>query len=177
MDNISTMTAGLRYGMMTGLVLIVLALIMYLTGLQDFSTGKQSIISQLLSYGITAIGVVLAIKFYKDSNDGMMTYGQGVVTSLITRLVMGIISAIWILMFFNFIDTGALELLTDATRTNIEKTNPNMSEQEIETAMSYATMFLAPGAMAIMVIIATPITTLIVGLIASAFMKNDQYAA
>jgi uncharacterized membrane protein len=90
---------------------------------------------------------------------------------------MGIISAIWVLMFFNFIDTGALELLTDATRTNIEKTNPNMSEQEIETAMSYATMFLAPGAMAIMVIIATPITTLIVGLIASAFMKNDQYAA
>jgi len=176
MNKVSTTGAGMRYGLMAGLILIVMALVFYVTDLQDYSTGKQNIYSQILSWVIQIGAVILAIKYYKDTNDGMMSYGQGVVTSLMTGLFMGIVSAIWIYVFFNFIDTGALDLMVDATRENMMKNN-GMTEDQVESAMGITKTLMSPPAMAGLAILFTPIITLVIGLVASAFIKNDQYAA
>lgn len=170
-QNVSTFSAGMRYGLLGGVTLVIIGLIMYLTGAVDYSSGKQDSLSQLLSFLILVTSVVLAIKYFKTEN-GSLSFGQGVGASFFTGLFMGIVQAVWVYVFFSFIDPGALELIQEATKEQTLASG-QMSEEEYEQAESMMNAFTSPGVMSFMTVIMSIIFSLIIGLIASLIMKEE----
>jgi len=170
-QNVSTFSAGMRYGLLGGVISIIIGLIMYLSGMVDYSTGKQDIVSQVLGYAVMIGAVILALKFYKDNN-GHLSIGQGLGTSFFTGLFMGLLTAIWIYVFFSFIDPSLLDIIKEAAKENA-MAGGQMSEEQYEQAEGMMNAFMSPGMMSVFGMLGTIFATFIVGLIASLIMKQD----
>lgn len=171
-QNVSTFSAGLKYGLIGGVTLVIIGLIMYLTGATDYSTGKQDPISQILSFLVLVLSVVLAIKFFKSNNHEALSFGEGMGTSFYTGLFLGLVQGVWVYVFFNFIDPGVLEIIQEATKEQTLATG-RMSEEEYEQAEGMMNAFTSPGVMSIMTIIMTVIFSLIIGVVSSLVMKEE----
>ena len=168
---------ALRYGGYTGLVLIVLGLILYVAGVIDYSDldGPQKYI-QWVNYAIILGGIIMAMKFFKSENEGVMAYGQGVGLGTLTALVVGVITFVWMMVFFNLIDPGAIDQIRTAAMDKAMEKN-NLTEEQMEAASGMMNMFTSPIGMGVMAVIFTTIMGLIMSLIASAFLKSDASAA
>lgn len=171
--SVSTTNAGLKYGLYTGLALIVFDLLLYVAGMKDPASPSAI---QYLGFVILIAGVVLAIKYYKDANEGLLTYGQGLGSGTIAALIAGLIVAVYIILFFYLIDPGMIEEIREVAKTNAFKSNPNMTEEQWDQASGFMNAFTSPTAMGIMSVIIYTIFGFITSLIAGAFMKNEQNA-
>ena len=67
----STARTALKWGLITGIALIVYSTILY-----TFSQTTNSALS-LIIYGILIIGLVMGMREYRLANDGYMSYGEG----------------------------------------------------------------------------------------------------
>lgn len=129
---------AITYGALTGLVSIVIGLVSYLAGLSDPAKqqGAMGWINQLLSYGIMIGGLVLAVRKHRDQElGGFITFGRAFGVGFLTMLVLGLITAVWTYLFFNFIATDMLELIKQASIDRmVEK--QGMSVDQAEQAMN-----------------------------------------
>jgi len=169
--SVSTTNVGLKYGLYTGLELIVFDLLLYVVGMKDPADPSPI---QYLGFVIFIIGVVMGIKYYKENNEGLMTYGQSLGSGTVTALVAGIVVAIYIILFFTVLDPGMIEEIREAQRVAAMEANPNMTDEQWESAAGIMNAMTSPTAMGIMSIIIYIIIGFITSLIAGAIMKNDQ---
>ena len=157
---------GLRYGLITGVVLAILSVILQLTDL------AQNTWVGLFNWVILFAGIFLGIKEYKAQNEGFMSFGEGTKTGVIVAAVAGLFTSIFSYIYFTFVDPTALEKIRDLQITAME--DRGMSDAEIEQAMSVAGMFTSPGAIALMGLLFTVIVGLVFALIISAFLKKER---
>ena len=97
-NKVTVSQIGLRYGLITGLVLIVFGLILQMTGLAT-NTWISSI-----SYVILIIAIVLAHNAFKEGGDGFMSIGQGIGIGTLASVVAGTLSSIFSYIYIKFID-------------------------------------------------------------------------
>jgi small-conductance mechanosensitive channel len=129
---------AITYGALTGLVSIVIGLLSYLAGFSDPSKqqGAMGWINMLISYGVMIGGLVLAVRKHRDQElGGYITFGRAFGVGFLTMLVLGLISAVWTYVFFNFIATDMLELVKQSSIDRmVEK--QGMSVDQAEAAMN-----------------------------------------
>lgn len=129
---------AITYGALTGLVSIVIGLLSYLAGFSDPSKqqGAMGWINMLISYGVMIGGLVLAVRKHRDQElGGYITFGRAFGVGFLTMLVLGLISAVWTYVFFNFIATDMLELIKQSSIDRmVEK--QGMSVDQAEAAMN-----------------------------------------
>lgn len=173
METVSTFKTGARYGIITGLALVLLGLVYYLTGIQDFSELDTNWPTTIINYVVMAAGIILAQRYFKSQNEDTMSYGQGLGTGMSAALLIGIVSAIWILVFFHLIDPSLVEVIREAA-TEKALAGGDVTEEELESASGIMNFFTSPTFMAIAAVFATLIFGLIVSLISSAILKSNQ---
>ncbi|TPE42529.1 DUF4199 domain-containing protein [Pontibacter mangrovi] len=93
---------GLKYGLLTAAGLIAYFLLMKLLGLTHI------IELRFLNGVIMAVGVVLAIKAYKELVQGNISYFKGLVTGFITAVVGTVVFSAFMLIY---VKTGGKELV------------------------------------------------------------------
>lgn len=169
--SVSTTNAGMKYGLYTGLALIAFDLFLYVAGMKD--PADQGAL-QYVGFIILIGGVVLGIKYYKDNNEGLLTYGQGLGAGTVTALIAGIIVAAYIILFFYAIDPGMVDEIREVAKQNAMKSNPNMTDEQWDQASGIMNAMTSPTAMGIISIIMYVVVGFITSLIAGAIMKNDQ---
>lgn len=97
---------GIKYGFLTALGLVLYFLSMKVIGLVHI------VELRFLNALILTIGVVLAIKAYKNYKEGEIRYLQGLGTAYITALVATIIFASFMVVYIKAFDDKLLEVLT-----------------------------------------------------------------
>ncbi len=170
--NASPFPTALRYGVIGGLISIVLGLVSYLAGMQGTIPTIISIISIIVNIAI----IVYAIRAHRDNDlGGYISYGRCLGVGVLTALIMGVISAVWVYVLYNFIDPGLPEMMTQMQIEQLEE--QGMSDDQIEASLDMMSRFTSPNAIAGMALIGGPIWGLIVSLIAGAFLKKDRSIA
>ena len=171
----SPWTPAMKYGVMRGLIAVIIGLAMYLSGMLektfDGSSPFLGTIIWLVGVGLTALFVVLAVKAHKANRGNNISLGQAVGVGVLTCLVYGVIGAIWSYVSMNFLFTGFEEMMQSGMEAQYEEAG--MSDEEIETAIGIASAFTSPAVMMIGAIIAPLFTGLITSLIAGAVMKTN----
>lgn len=158
---------GAKGGLYTGLVLIIFALIGFLTGLQ--SNTAYTYIYPFLSF---IIGIYLTHKAFKDQGDGYMSYGQGLGLGTVLGLVSGLLSGIFSVVYLTIIDDSLIKSQLDQARFQLEE--QGMSDAEVDQFMSYSEMVASPLGIFLMSILSYIIYAFIISLIVSAFTKNTD---
>jgi hypothetical protein len=172
--DVSPRPTAMRYGLIWGLAGILLGLVSYLLGWTDPSaSSSSSMISGVLSIGLSITIIVLAIKHHRDNElGGYITFGRGFKTGMLTAFFYAIIATIWTVIFLNFIATDMIELMQAAMYEQWE--NQGLSEEQIEQAEGFALMFASKKFMIGAAFVGTLIMGAILSSIISAIMKKEQ---
>lgn len=159
--------SAINTGAILGLVLIVISLA------QNVLEMFGSVIFQYLTYIILIAGIILSIKYYRDKvQNGFISYGQVVGYGTLTALFAGILSAFLLYLYLKFVDDSMISFIYDKAEQDLYA--KNMSDEQIDTAMSGMKIFTNPGMMAVFGVIGNVFFGLIVSLVAGIFMKNEQ---
>lgn len=164
---VTTRSAGMRYGLISGIISIAYFLVLSISGV-DTTQGFW----QWFGWCVPIILLVLAHKYYKDNGDGFMSYGQGLSIAFWMGLISSVISSIFTYLYVKFIDTGFIDLIKERQIQAMEE--KGMSDEQIDQAMQIASMFMTPEAMLIFGLIAGIIGTLIIGLIVTIFTQKKN---
>ena len=171
---VSPQSTALRYGGIAGVLLIIISLIMYLTGMVDYEAtaqGASNWTANILNWAIWIGAIIMAMKFHRDKElGGYMTFGRGFYTGFLTSVVMGVIGAVWTYLFFSFVAPEVLDIMKEAAMDK-------MPEDQAEAAEGMMGMFMSSGFFAISMLIMTIVIGAIIASIASAVMKKEHPAA
>lgn len=161
--------AGIRYGLIGAVISVAYFVALSLSGI-DMTAGFW----KWLGYIITAAIVFFAHKYYKENGDGFMSYSQGIGIAFWIGLISGVISSIFMYLYIRFVDTGFIQMIKDKQLEALQQRG--MSDEQIDQAMKFASMFTSPEAIFLFGLIGAIVATIIIGLIVTIFTqkKNPQ---
>jgi hypothetical protein len=133
------MSVGLKFGLILGLISIVLHLVQYAIGINPMD---NQWISNSISVITTVAVIVFAHKSYKETGNGYMSYGQGLGLAMVTVVSSLVIGGLYTFIFFNFIDPSAFEAIWEKAAADMEA--QGQSEEAIEMGMSWGRKLFWP---------------------------------
>ena len=166
--SISTRSVGIKYGLVMAVVSITYFVILNTAGV-DMTQGIGRWGSLVFYAGI----IFLAQKNFKDQGDSYMSYGQGMGISFWISLISSVIGSIFTYFYVKFIDTGYIQQMMDKQREQMEA-GGNLSEDQIDNAMSMTAKFMTPEMILVFGIIGGIIMISIVGLIVTIFTQKKN---
>lgn len=161
---------ALNYGAYMALGTIAVSVIVYALG----HTYDQPIWQSLLNFAIMIMAIVFGLKTFKSTGDGFMSLGDALKTGLAISLVAAIIGVLFNYIFMNFIEPDFVTNMLEITEEKMLAENPNMTEDQRQTAMDMTAMFMSPGMMAAFGLIASLFFGFIISLIAGLVMKQNR---
>ncbi|RAK62973.1 DUF4199 domain-containing protein [Hymenobacter edaphi] len=165
---VTTTAAGLRYGVITGIVTIIYSFILMMTGMEQNSA--MGVITFIILIG----GIVLAHRYYKEHNAGFMSYGQGLGIATVAGAVIGLLSGIFRYIYITFIDPQYVENTMNALRAKFEA-DGKMSDEQIDQAIQMTQKFSGTGPVGILLaVLGTAFFAFLLSLIISAITKRNR---
>jgi hypothetical protein len=169
MEQKSTFSFSMQFGLLTGLALIVFTLILFLAGVADKSPVRW--VSLVIYIGMMFWGVT---NIRDRQLGGVMTYGKAFGTGFWIALFTAILVGIFTFFYMKYIDTGAItRALTEAENKILAK-NPNISDADLDKALSMVKAFTNPVMSAIMQFIGNVIIGTVFSLIIAIFAKRED---
>jgi hypothetical protein len=146
---------------------IIIVYIFQFTGV-NMTTSPLRFVSYIFSIAF----LLLAQKEYKDELGGFMTFGQGFMVGFVSSVIVGVLSAIFIYIYFSFLSPQMWEQILASTREQMEAKG-NLSTDQIDQAMTITTKY---GVIitAVVTIFASPFMGAIISLIGAAIFKKER---
>lgn len=160
-------TVGVRYGLLTGLISVLLSFGTYALELDQNSAVR------FLSMALLIGGIAMAMRSFKEQNAGFMSYGQGLSVGMLVSAFVGVLGGLFIYVYTTLIDPAVITRIMEKGRADLEAKG-TMSDAQIDQAMAWSAKFTTGPAMLIFSILFTLILGLIISLIAAAFIKNPK---
>ncbi len=167
--------SALQYGALFGILMVLEFVIVYVMDVDPISNPTAGIIINTLNYLVFPVGIITigCMNYKKNLNNGFISFGEclkiGVTICLIAGLIYGIFSAVFNMIFPEFI-----EELMKKTRQVMLKQNPSMTSAQAEMAISMTKKFMSPAIVIPATIAMYSFIGLIYSLIIGAFVKNDN---
>ncbi|PZR41338.1 MAG: hypothetical protein DI538_01640 [Azospira oryzae] len=158
----TTREVGIRFGLISAAITIVLFLIPALIGQNPFK-GVWNWVGTGVSIGL----IIFAHKKFKDDGDGYMSFGQGVGIVFWMGLISTIIGGIFTFVYINFVDTAPFDLMLEQNLEEMEKAGS--PEQAIEMAQEWTRKLFWP-----IYFFFGVVGSVVVGLIVSIFTKKNN---
>jgi len=139
-NNYPTLKYAFPNGVVLGLLLLVIVVIMYVSGM--LLDGVQW--PMYLYYLIFPLFIGYVVHGYRKKNGGYMSLGQALKVGVTTAVISAVVYAIYNIIFVTLIDPSFTEKMLEVARDNMYEQNPNMTEEQAEMAMGFAEKFSNP---------------------------------
>lgn len=163
----TTARVALKWGLILGLVLMLISLVMYLT--DQTANYWFSLLTLVVMIG----GLIAAMREYRTLNQGYMTYSEGLGIGALQSAVAGLLSAAFITFYNVVIDPTIQQRSFELAREKMEEQG-NMSDEQIDQALEISQKFQSPGFMFIAGVFGTLIMGFLLALIISAIMRRNK---
>jgi len=158
--------SAMVYGLYLALALVLFSVIMYVTGL--ILNTKISYVSLVL----TVAGIIFAQITYRNKElKGTITYGQAVGFGVAIMLFAGIVTALYTIVLYTFIDPTLIDQMK--TMQEDAMLAKNLSQEQVDAAMSMTSKMMTPAWMSIMGLVGSVFSGTIISLITSIFVKKQ----
>jgi hypothetical protein len=167
--------SAVQYGVFFGVIMVLEFVILYIIGIDTITNPAIGIVINLLNFFVLPIlFITLACNnFKKNINNGVISFSQclkaGVTTAFIAALIYAIFTVIFNLIFPEF-----TQQMLEKTRTMMTETNPNMSQEQLDMALSWSEKFSSPFIVVPFTLAFYSFVGFIYSLIIGAILKNDR---
>ncbi|PWJ59617.1 uncharacterized protein DUF4199 [Dyadobacter jejuensis] len=165
-DQVSSARVALKYGVLTAVATMIYSTIISVAGM----TSNQWVGS--LSFIILIVGLVLALKNYKEQNGGFMTFGQGLGLGTLLSAIAGLLSSLFSMFYLQFIDNSALTEGINKVRSDMEARG--MDDAQIDQAVAMSQKFMTPGVMFLMGVFGFLLVGFFLSLIISLILRKEK---
>jgi hypothetical protein len=166
-EETSTARVALKWGVITGLALIVYSTLLYTLG--QMTNGMLTIVI----YVIIVIGLVLGMREYRTLNGGYLTFGEGVGLGALLSAVAGLLSSAYTVLYSTVIDPGMQERVMEQMREQLENQG-KLSDEQIDQAMEISQSFQSPGLQFIIGIFGTIFIGVVFSLVIAAILRQSK---
>lgn len=162
---------ALNYGLILGVIFILVSLIYYILNFNMYSVGF-GLIALVVNLAIIIIVYIIGIKAFRDKSlGGKITYGQSFLTGLIIGLIGFIISALFSYIFYRFFEP---DLLVQNAHEAIDKwAGKGLPEEQLEMMEKNFLKSAKPVTQLKNGLLGGVIFSVILSLIISIFIKKD----
>jgi len=160
---------ALNYGLILGLLMIVIAVITYVTGMA--LELKQW--PQWIYYIVFPVTIFYVISKYKKSNGNILSLGEAIKIGLVIGLISALVYAVYGLIFNYLIDPEFMSQIMEATRDKLLE-NPNLSEDIVDKQLEMMEKFMNPVVGTAIWIALSALFGLIYSLIGGLIMKKEE---
>lgn len=164
--SVSPTSVGMRYGLLTGLISVILSFGLFAAHLEQSPL-------RFASFLVLVAGIVLAMRHYKENNHGFMRFGEGVGIGVVLSAVVGALSAIFTYVYMNIIDPEVVGRMMEKARADMEARG-GLSDEQIDQGMALAGKFMNGPIMMVGVMLGTLFFGLLLSLLVSAFIKHSK---
>lgn len=165
----SVISNGIFYGLITGAAIVVFSLIMFL---MDLYLNKAV---NWIGYIFLIAGMIWGtLEFRKKYANGFLTYGKAFSSCFWIGLFAGIIASVYLFVFIQFIHPGFINELLDQARENMLASRPDMTDEQLEQAISMSAKFMTPVMMVVWGLAAYAAISAVIGLILAIFLKKED---
>lgn len=165
----SAFIAAFMPGIYLGLALIVFRLVLFLLDVDMESYVNFSI------YVVLAIGLFWGIVNYRDVHrQGLISYGGAFGSGFAIGLYASVLLGIFTYFFVQYIDPSLVEQVMIKAEEGMLDQNPNMTDEQIEQALSMVEIFSSPVMLAVMGFIYNVVISVIFSLIIAIFAKRED---
>ncbi len=169
MENKSTLGHILIFGLSTGVIMVIFSLLFYL-----FNVDQKSYINSLI-YIILILGMTWGIINIRQRRlNNVISYGKSFGIGFWIGFVASIVIAIYTYFYLTKLNPGYMEKVLSETENKILESNPDISDEQLDTALSAVKMFGKPYISAFMQIVSNSIAAVIFSLIISIFAKRED---
>jgi hypothetical protein len=165
-EKVSTARVALKYGVITSVVIMVYTTIINLAG-QSQNKGLTS-----LSFVFMVIGIVVAMKNFREQNKGFMSFGEGLGIGSLASAIMGLLGSTFSMLYTRFIDPTILTQALDEARASLEA--KGMDDAQIDQAMAISQKFMSPGMLFGFGVIGYLFVGFLLSLLIAAFIRKDK---
>ena len=159
----------MTYGLITGLVLIIYTLILYMTN----NLLDQNFILGILNYVILIAGIIYGTKSYRDQYlNGYISYGKSLGTGVLISVFAGVIMGIFTYLLYEVIDPELLEKNLKILQEQMLQRG--VPESQVEVMSEVQEKFRSPLILMFSSIFTYGLMGLIFSLITSIFTKNEE---
>lgn len=166
-EETSTARVALKWGVITGLALIVYSTLLYTLG--QMTNGLLTVVI----YVIIIIGLVLGMREYRTLNGGYLTFGEGVGLGALLSAVAGLLSSAYTVLYSTVIDPGMQERVMEQMREQLENQG-KLSDEQIDQAMQISQSFQSPGLQFIVGIFGTIFIGVVFSLVIAAILRQSK---
>jgi hypothetical protein len=164
--SVTPTSVGLRYGLLTGLITVIISFALFAIQMEQSPL-------RYVSFVVPVGGMVMAMRYFKESNQGFMSFGQGVGIGTVISAVGGVLSAIFTYVYMNIIDPEVMGRMMEKARADMEARG-GMTDEQIDQGMAMAGKFMNGPIMIIGVVLGSLFFGVLLGLLVSAFMKHAK---
>ncbi|MCF0056906.1 DUF4199 domain-containing protein [Dyadobacter sp. CY356] len=138
-EKASTARTALKYGILTSVAIMVFTTILNVSG------QSQNKWLAMLSYVIMIVGIVMAMKEFRETNKGFMTYGEGLGLGSLVSGILGFFASMFAMVYIKFIDPTIMTQTLDKARADMEA--QGLDDAQIDRFMEASQKFSSPGFM------------------------------
>ena len=162
---------AMNYGAVLGSLMVALALLMYVFGIDE----KESFIPSILNNGVTILFISYAIVQYRDNHEnGYISYQKSLKLGTTVAFFSSIILAFYTFLFITYINPDALSEINKTTEQAILQSDPEISDEELDLALSITAKFMQPHWLMIMGTLGGTFMGFVYSAIISIFIKNPD---
>jgi hypothetical protein len=165
-EKVSTARVALKYGVITSVVIMVYTTIINVAG-QSQNKWLTS-----LSFLFMVVGIVMAMKDFREQNKGFMSYGEGLGVGSLASAIMGLLGSTFGTLYNRFIDPTILTQAMDEARANMEA--KGLDDAQIDQAMEVSQKFMSPGMLFGFGVIGYLFFGFLLSLLIAAFIRKDK---
>ena len=165
-DKVTVSQIGIKYGIIMGLIFIVLGMIFQFL---DLDMETLQIVGNT-NYVVLIIGIVLAHKAFKEGGDGYLSMGQGLGIGTLISLIGGALSGVFSYIYIKFIDDSMLTKIKDFQIEKME--DQGMDDATIEKSMEMIGKFMSAEMIPVWSVLGMLFIGFILSLIVSLFTKK-----
>jgi len=165
----SLTTNSLYFGVLAGAAMIVYSLILFIA--DAYMINGLNYIGYLLLIGGMIWGTV---EYRKKYTGGFLSYGKAFSSCFMIGLFAGILASVYMFLFAQVIHPGFIQEILDRSQEQLLATTPDISDEDLETAMLWTRRFTSPVMMMIWSFVMYLITSAIFGLVVAIFLKKED---
>lgn len=160
---------AINYGVILGLVMVVISVLTYVTGLAI--EGAQW--PTAIYYLVFPIVIFYAISQYKKRNANLLSLSDALKVGVLIGVISAIVFIIYSLIFNYVIDPDFVDQMMIVAKDKMIEENPDMTQEMIDQSMKFVEMFSNPGLMGAIWVALSGLFALIYSLIAGLIMKKE----
>ncbi|HET8886260.1 MAG TPA: DUF4199 domain-containing protein [Salinimicrobium sp.] len=163
---------AVNYGLILGLVIVLISVIMYVTGMQ-----LEGVQWPIYLYYLIFLGFIFyAVSQFKKQNNGFLSIGESIKVGVVVAVISALVFGVYNIIFNYVIDPEFTSQVMDVTREKMLE-NPNMTEEIVDQSMEWVEMFSSPWIMTAYWLALSAFFGLLYSLIAGAIMKQKPHGA